>query len=128
MINWYICIILRITRKKNRFSTKKIRTLDMKIQIQFRKHERKCYQSKQMWEKKFNRKVFERIKKSKWGICCKSMGIKHPWNVSKLARTLCLVETIYNRKIKTHKVVGSGCVWKGISLINACWVSQSVFY
>ena len=54
------------------------------------------------------------------------MGIKHPWKVGKLAGTLCLVETIYNRKIKTHKVVGTGCVWKGISLTNACWVSQSV--
>ena len=92
----------------------------MKIQIQFRKHERKCYQSKQMWEKKLHRKVFERIKKSKWEICCRSMGIKHSWNVSKLAGTLCLVETIYNRKIKTHKVVGTGCVWKGSVCLSVC--------
>ena len=32
-------------------------------------------------------------------------------------------------KIKiTHRVVGDGSIWEGISLINVCWVSQSVFY
>ena len=29
---------------------------------------------------------------------------------------------------KTHRVIGDGCIWKGISLMNTCWVSQSVFY
>ena len=62
---------------------------------------------------------FRQITKSKWGTSCKCMGIKHPWNVSNLARTLCLAESINNRKIKTHKAVGTGCVWKGISLTNA---------
>ena len=54
----------------------------------------------------------------KMGNILQMFGIKHPWNVSKLARTLCLVESINNRKIKTDKAVGAGCVWKGISLIN----------
>ena len=31
-------------------------------------------------------------------------------------------------KITRHKLVGDGCIWEGISLINACLVSQSVFY
>ena len=28
--------------------------------------------------------------------------------------------------ITHHRVVGDGCIWEGISLINACWVSQLV--
>ena len=28
--------------------------------------------------------------------------------------------------ITHHKVVGDGCIWEGISLMNACWVSQLV--
>ena len=32
-------------------------------------------------------------------------------------------------KIKiTHRIVGDGCIWKGISLMNVCWVSQLVFH
>ena len=25
-------------------------------------------------------------------------------------------------------MVGDGCIWEGISLMNACWVSLPVFY
>ena len=28
--------------------------------------------------------------------------------------------------ITHHRVVGDGCIWEGMSLINACWVSQLV--
>ena len=31
-------------------------------------------------------------------------------------------------KITHHKFVGDGCIWEGISLMNACRVSQSVLY
>ena len=31
-------------------------------------------------------------------------------------------------KMIWHRVMGDGCIWKGISLMNACWVNQSVFY
>ena len=27
-----------------------------------------------------------------------------------------------------HRVVGDGCIWEGISPMNSCLVSQSVFY
>ena len=49
---------------------------------------------------------------------------------SGLAWTLFPVESTSKVKIKIthHRVIGDGCIWEGISLINACWVSQSVFY
>ena len=31
-------------------------------------------------------------------------------------------------KITLNRVRENGCIWKGISLMNACWVSQWVFY
>ena len=56
------------------------------------------------------------------------MWIKRPWNASDIARTLCIVESTNNIKIKiTHKVVGDGCN-EHLFLMNACWVSHSVFY
>ena len=48
----------------------------------------------------FHRKVFKRIKESKWGTSGKYLGIKHPWNESELARTLRYVESTNNTKIK----------------------------
>ena len=30
--------------------------------------------------------------------------------------------------ITHHRVIGDGCIWGGISLMNDCRVSQSVFY
>ena len=79
-----------------------------------------------------HRKVLEKIQESNWGPSCEFMWIEHPWNTSELARTLFPVECSYlltanNIKI-THRVVRDGCFWEGISLMNACWVSQSVFY
>ena len=46
---------------------------------------------------------------------------------SELARTF---ESKNHMKIKTtrHRDMENGHIWEGISLINACWVSQSVFY
>ena len=31
-------------------------------------------------------------------------------------------------KITRHRVTENECIWKGVSLINACWVNQWVFY
>ena len=66
-------------------------------------------------------KVFERIKESEWGTSSKSMWIKHPWNTS--ARTF---ESKNHIKIEItrYRVMENGCIW----VINACWVSQWVFY
>ena len=58
------------------------------------------------------------------------MWIKRPWNASDIARTLCIVESTNNIKIKiTHKVVGDECIWEGISLMNAVFyqVLNAVF-
>ena len=62
---------------------------------------------------------------------CKSMWIKHPWNIvhvpyKELTETLFPVESTNNIKIKiTHRrVIGDGCIWERISLMNACWVIQ----
>ena len=91
---------------------------------------KKSCQPKQKTRRKLHSKVFERIKESKWGISCKYMWIKDPWNTSELERTLFSVQSATNNiQIKIiHRVVGDGCIWEGLSLINACWVSQSVFY
>ena len=79
-------------------------------------------------KRKLHKKVFKRVKESKWGTSCKYRWIKGPWNASEFARTLCLFESTNNIKIKiTHKVVGNGCK-EYISLMNACLVIQSVFY
>ena len=45
-------------------------------------------------------------------------------------RTLFPVESKKKKKIKIacHRVIGDGCIWEGISLTNACLVSQLVFY
>ena len=106
------------TRKKpkGRISIEK---LNMKIQIKIspitcpvlinsRKHECKSCQPKQKTRRKLHKKVFERIKESKWGTSCKYLWIKHPWYTNELARTLFPVgvESIKNIKIKwTHRVV-----------------------
>ena len=62
---------------------------------------------------------------------CKSMWIKHPWNIvhvpyKELTETLFPVESTNNIKIKiTHRrVIGDDCIWERISLMNACWVIQ----
>ena len=46
---------------------------------------------------------------------------------SESARTF---ESTNNIKIKItrHGVTEDGCIWEGISPMNPCWVSQSVFY
>ena len=92
---------------------RKTKILDMKIQIQIspttcpalinsRKHECKSCQPKQKTRRKLHKKVFERIKESKWGTSCKYLLIKHPWYTNELARTLFPVgvESIKNIKIK----------------------------
>ena len=59
------------------------------------------------------------------------MRIKNPWNTSHIhysesTRTLFPVGGTNNIKIKIthHRVIGSGYIWEGLSLINAWWVSQ----
>ena len=80
----------------------------MKIQIQIspitcpvlinrRKHECNSCQPKQKTRRKLHKKVFERIKESKWGTSCKYMWIKHPWYTIELARTLFPVCLTVNR-------------------------------
>ena len=46
------------------------------------------------------------------------------------ARTLVSVESTNNIEIKVtrYRVIGDGYIWEGISLINPCWASESVFY
>ena len=67
------------------------------------------------------------------------MWIKHPWNkhnVILLTYVLHMIvkartfESTYHIKIKItrHRVMEDACIWEGISLMNVCWVSQSVFY
>ena len=53
-------------------------------------------------EKKFSQEGIKRIKESKWGTSGKYLGIKHPWNESELARTLRLVKSTNNTKIKIN--------------------------
>ena len=62
------------------------------------------------------------------------MWIMQPWNISyvfysELARTLFPGESTSNVKtrITYYKVTGVGGVCEKKSLLNACWVSQSVF-
>ena len=83
---------------------------------------------------KLLRKVFEKIKESKWGTSYKSIRIKHSWNTSyilymipdsELARTFESKNHIKNETIR-HRVMENECIWEGILLMNACWVSQSV--
>ena len=47
---------------------------------------------------------------------------------SELGRTVFPVESTNNVRIKVTylRVMGDGCIWKRIELMNACWVSQSV--
>ena len=47
-----------------------------------------------------------------------------------LVKTLFPVESTNNIKINIihHRVIGDGCICQGISHMNTCWVSQSVFY
>ena len=52
------------------------------------------------------------------------MWIKHPWDTS--ARTFGSKNHIII-KITCHRVMENGCIWEGISLMNAS-VSQWVFY
>ena len=63
------------------------------------------------------------------------MWIKQPWIkqksyslYSELGRPVFPVESTNNIRIKLTylKGMGNGCIWKRISLVNACWVSQSV--
>ena len=57
------------------------------------------------------------------------METKHP-GINELVTILFfVVESTNNIKIeiRQHRVVGNGCIWEGILLVNACWVSQSVF-
>ena len=46
---------------------------------------------------------------------------------SKLARTFESKNQV-KTKITRHRVMGNGCIWERISLMNPCGVSQSVFY
>ena len=45
-----------------------------------------------------------------------------------LARTLLPVKSTNNIKGTHHRVIGDWGIWERISLMNACWASQSVFY
>ena len=64
------------------------------------------------------------------------MWIKQFWNKGELVRTLFSVESTNNIKIKIGvvevtvrvRVTGDGCIWEGISLTNARWVSQSAVH
>ena len=47
---------------------------------------------------------------------------------SELGRTVFPVESTNNIRIKVTylRVMGDGCIWKRIELMDACWVSESV--
>ena len=84
---------------------------------------------------KLHRKVFERIKESKFGISSKFIGIKDPWRASHISyseiiRTLFRLKSTNNIKINIthHRVKGHRWIQEGIFIKNTCWVSQSVFY
>ena len=82
------------------------------------------------WTGKYSR---GNVRKSKWGGYYKSLWIKLPWStnyISWIARTLFPVESTVNIKIKIthHGFTGDQSILRGTSVMNACWVSQSVFY
>ena len=56
-------------------------------------------------------------------------------NQTSLRRKSHSLSFIFCWKYKSHKIknahhiiIGEGCIWEEISLMNACWVIQSVFY
>ena len=79
---------------------------------------------------KTRRKMHESINESKLGKSCRSVWIKQLWNTShsQWPELYFLLKVQNNIKIKVtrHRVIGDGWIWEGISLMNPCWVSQSV--
>ena len=62
------------------------------------------------------------------------MWIRYPWNTSHIHSLYDSVARTFENKnhikieIIRHRFMENGCIWEGISLTNACWVIQSVFY
>ena len=108
---------IKICGSEFKFFVSIFRKVDLNIQkqhyflstyklINSRKHEWKCCWAKQKMRRNLQRKVFERIKESKWGTSCKSenqTSLKHkPYSLySKLAsRTLFAAESTNSIKTK----------------------------
>ena len=92
----------------------------MKIQIKFRKPEYKCYQPKQRREENCTGRYSRGLRNQNGDYLrniCESNILKR----KRISQTFCLAESKYNVKIKiTHKVVGDGCIWEVLSLMNVC--------
>ena len=60
----------------------------------------------------------------------KSLKLKSYSLYIELTRILFPAESTNDIKIEIthHRSIEDGCIWEEISLMNACWVSQSVFY
>ena len=81
---------------------------------------------------KLLRKVFERIKESKWGTSYKSMRIKHPWNKSYFLYDSELARTFESKnhiriKLTSHRV-NKKCFALGRNITRECLLSQPVLY
>ena len=96
-----------------------------------------CFQPKYT-RRKLHRKVFKRIKESKWGISHlvnqtslkhKTIGIRHYYDISgtDVVNWPGLLSVYTNNvtiKITRHRIIGDGSIWEGISLVNVSRVSQ----
>ena len=79
---------------------------------------------------KTRRKLHESINESKLGKSGRSVWIKQLWNRSHSQWPdfyfLLKVQNDIKIKVTRHRVIGDGWIWEGISLMNPCWVGQSV--
>ena len=57
-------------------------------------------------------------------------SLRSAYSFSELARTSFPFESTSNIKIKItcYRVLGDGCIWEEISLMNTWWVSQSAIH